>query len=260
MVRSKDIPSMAKRNRTLVLSPHPDDAVWSLGGLVATLRSTDDVVIVTLFDGDPTDESLARSRQASERWRVFGDPAVRRAEDAKAAARLGCELVSLGCVDAALRLTPDGAFEQASLDTLWRPPEARSAAALLDHLEQRLGALLRPDDRLIAPLGFGGHIDHRITHELARRLGRPTGHYAEFPYYLPERAGELTRFIASLGLAPVPVVTPGDWPAWLEASRCYRSQILRMFGTSARFVDVLAAYASHGGAVPHCRIWSTASR
>jgi LmbE family N-acetylglucosaminyl deacetylase len=251
---------MAKRNRIVVLSPHPDDAVWSLGGVISALQSRNDVVIVTLFDGDPPSESLARSRSRSERWRMFGDMAVRRDEDAKAARRLGCSLLSVGCLDAAMRLKPDGTFERPTLDALLQRLEPGSEAALLHRLEQRLRELILPSDRILAPLGFGGHVDHQITHALARRLRRTAGYYAEFPYYLPEREADLASFIASLDLALRPLPLACDWLAWVEASSCYRSQIVRMFGTHQRFFEALTVYANHDGIAPNCRIWSTASR
>jgi LmbE family N-acetylglucosaminyl deacetylase len=251
---------MAKRNRIILLSPHPDDAVWSLGGVIPLLQLSTDVLIATLFDGDPASESLARSKSRSERWRLFGDTAARRDEDSKAARRLGCKHLSLGWVDAALRLRPDGSFEQASLDTLLDKSEPGVEAALLDQFERQLGQLILPNDQILAPLGFGDHVDHRITHKLARRLDRTIGYYAEFPYYLPDREHDLIDFITSLDLSLKPLSLTCDWLSWVEASGCYRSQIIRMFGTHHLFIEALTAYANHGGTMPHCRIWSTASR
>jgi LmbE family N-acetylglucosaminyl deacetylase len=258
--RNENISSMTKSNRIVVLSPHSDDAVWSIGGAFPLLRSGNNVVIVTLFDGDPRSESLTQCRNPSEHWRTFGDTAMRRDEDVRAAQRLGCELLSLGYIDAAMRLNQDGTFKHASLDALLKRHEPNQEAALSDRIERKLRKLLLPGDQILAPLGFGGHVDHQVTHELARRLPGPTAYYAEFPYYLPERRAELNILVASLGLKPEPHLLTCDWQAWIDASRCYRSQIVRMFGTDGRFLEALTVYAHDGGTSPHCRIWSIHSR
>jgi LmbE family N-acetylglucosaminyl deacetylase len=250
---------MTNDNRIIVLSPHSDDAVWSLGGAISIWQQSCEVVIVTIFDGDPHLSSAEQLRQTQHRWRTFGEIPARRSEDSMAAARLGCRLVSLGYLDASVRLNADSTFEYASLDALFQQSTTLDVH-LPAHIEQRLNDLLLPTDQIVAPLGFGGHIDHQLTHALTRRLGRITAYYAEFPYYLPERQASLNAFIETLGLALECIALPSNWQAWIEASLCYRSQVLRLFGGQKPFLDVLATYAHAGTPEPCCRIWATRSR
>ncbi|QJW81910.1 PIG-L deacetylase family protein [Burkholderia glumae] len=234
--------------RLVLLSPHFDDAVWSLGGAVPAWCRDREVTIVTLCDGDADPAVVQRLTEPAHRWRAFGGIAARRAEDARAAAMLGCTRIGLGHRDAALRASPTGEFECPAPDALF------AACAVPDALEARLRAWLRPDDQVIAPLGFGGHVDHCITHLLARRLPHTIAYYADFPYYAPSHAAMLADQVRALGLPATPVELECDWPAWVDASLCYRSQVIRLFGGRARFIDTLSAYA---GDTPRCRIWST---
>jgi LmbE family N-acetylglucosaminyl deacetylase len=250
---------MINGNRIIVLSPHSDDAVWSLGGAISVWQQSCEVVIVTIFDGDPHPSSAEQLKQPQQRWRTFGEMSARRSEDSMAAARLGCGLVSLGYLDASVRLKADSTFEYASLDVLLRQSTALDVH-IPAHIEQRLGDLLLPTDQIVAPLGFGGHVDHQFTHALSRRLGRTIAYYAEFPYYLPERQASLDVLINALGLALDCIALPSNWQAWIEASLCYRSQVLRLFGAQRPFLDMLAAYAHAGTPEPCCRIWATRSR
>ncbi|AOK63859.1 PIG-L deacetylase family protein [Burkholderia ubonensis] len=245
---------LAPDARLVLLSPHLDDAVWSLGGAVPAWRRDREVTIVTLCDGDAEPAVAARLTEPAHRWRAFGGVAARRDEDARAAAMLGCARIGLGHRDAALRASPDCEFECPAPDALFAAPGGAGAPTVPDALEARLRALLRPDDQVIAPLGFGGHVDHCIAHLLARRLPHTVAYYAEFPYYAPAHAATLAEQVRALGLAAMPVALECDWPAWVDASLCYRSQVIRLFGGRARFIDALSAYA---GDTPRCLIWST---
>lgn len=82
-------------------------------------------------------------------------------------------------------------------------------------------------------------------------------HYAEFPYLEAGRPGQLDSHAACLGLALQAVEVSCDWRLWERAALRYRSQVLRMFGSAARFSDALAAYGSAEGSRASCRIWST---
>ena len=250
---------MTNGNRLIVLSPHSDDAVWSLGGAISVWQQSCDVIIVTIFDGDPHLSSTEQLRQPQERWRTFSDMSTRRNEDRMAAARLGCGLVSLGYLDASVRLNTDSTFEYASLDALFRQGSALDVH-IPPLIEQRLNDLLLPSDQILAPLRFGDHVDHQFTYALSRRLGRPTAYYAEFPYYLPERQTDLDAYIGALGLALERIALPSHWQAWVEASLCYRSQVLRLFGGQKPFIDMLATYAPADTPEPRGRSWSTRSR
>lgn len=139
----------------LFLSPHADDVALSCPGAVLAARRA---VILT----------------------VFGDDPVRQAEDHAAAAILGAEVVHAGLPEA-----PQRSARHRSLSGLLG---ARSAQlpGLVESLHDLVRAL-RPA-RVWAPLGVGGHVDHRLLFEAARTLPGPVWLYEDRPYALLEGA------------------------------------------------------------------------
>jgi len=139
----------------LFLSPHADDVVLSCPGAVLAARRA---VILT----------------------VFGDDPIRQAEDRAAAEILGAEVVHAGLPEA-----PQRSARHRSLSGLLG---ARSAQlpGLVESLHDLVGAL-RPA-RVWAPLGVGGHVDHRLVFEAARSLTGDVWLYEDRPYALLEGA------------------------------------------------------------------------
>lgn len=140
----------------LVLSPHPDDAVFSCWHVLA---SREDVVVVNVFTGLPPAGTLLT------RWdRITGATDSRARveerlrEDREALALAGRAAVGLEFVE--------GQYGAP------RPAPQEIAAAL-----ERLDG-----ERVIAPAGIGGHSEHELVREAAQHLGRRTSFYAELPY------------------------------------------------------------------------------
>ena len=89
---------LACGQRLLVLSPHLDDAVLSLGGAIAAwVAAGERVVIATVYTTGPPLAEIAPA------MRVFADYATRTREDDAACAVLGAEQLRLGLVERAFR-------------------------------------------------------------------------------------------------------------------------------------------------------------
>jgi LmbE family N-acetylglucosaminyl deacetylase len=135
---------------TLVISPHLDDAVLSVGGAIAAWTAAGDrVVIATVFtDGPPLEE-------ITPAMRAWADFPARRAEDARACATLGAEARWLGHVERAFRRP------FLSARACFTTPTDRAGFVTLPAVTATLAALdaLAPD-RVLAPLGVGNHVDH----------------------------------------------------------------------------------------------------
>lgn len=220
----------------LVLSPHPDDAVWSLGGWLARQRQNGHAVtVMTIFDGDP--DTVPPQADA---WRQASLTALRRQEDALALDHLGARRLSLGLIDAALRTDADGRFLYATPSALFVPlPDDLSAAR--DGVAAGLAAT-GPWDLLVAPAGFGGHVDHISVRDAAAAAMGQTYWYGEFPY---ARTG---LALATSARQEVSV----DWAIWRDAARLYHSQVRRLFRTTAAFE---ASLTDHCGATgPDARV------
>lgn len=167
---------------TLVVSPHLDDAVLSVPGLIgARVRSGERVVVLTVFsEGDASH-------------------AERRAEDLAALAVLGAEAQHLGLRDAPQRLGLPRSFR----DLVLTPLPAGDAEALARALAGRVRALA--PGCVLLPLGVGEHLDHRAVHAAHPRLSGRVGFYEDRPYARVEHAAaaRLARLGATVdGAAP----------------------------------------------------------
>ncbi len=135
----------------VVVSPHLDDAVISVGALISrAVAAGTPVEVWTAFTAGPPVASLPR------RLRRFGDYATRIAEDDRALDRLGAGRRRLGLAE-----------------RIWREPRVRTVAAVfatparreafgrLEAVRAAVGEVLqRPGVQLLAPLGVGHHVDH----------------------------------------------------------------------------------------------------
>ena len=135
---------------TLVISPHLDDAVLSVGGSIAAwTKAGERVVVATIYtNGPPLDEVAPAMRK-------WADYPARRGEDGLACAVVGAEHRWLGQIERAFRRPFLTGL------TFFTTPADRSGFATLATVTQTLHALdeLAPD-RILVPLGIGNHIDH----------------------------------------------------------------------------------------------------
>ena len=251
---------------TLVISPHLDDAVLSIGGTIAALTAAGErVVIASVYTaGPPLD-------QISPAMRKFADYQARCAEDAAACATLGAEPRWLGRTERAFRppyLTGWSFFAT--------PPDRSGFSTLAEvtHAFEPLGEL--DPARILVPLGIGNHIDHVETviaatdWALAHGLGDRLRFYEDFyglagamrrrhavarqrvwghlrsPLVRARRLGVILRAISAATRGPsaetflAPPLRDATWTATvtdvrateergLAAIACYRSQT-RAFG------------------------------
>lgn len=246
-------------NRILILSPHPDDAVWSLGGLIHEFSNRQDVVVLSLFDGDPEAKAIDLLNSSQEhKWRQFTDARFRRKEDLKAVQSLNGRLLSLGYPDAALRCN-DTDFLHASLDDLLVDIDQSHKICVPRDLRTHVTSQIEPSDIIMAPLGLGGHIDHLITREIARTLDNPIAFYPEFPYVLDTGAEDISRYCEALGLEVSEQSISCYWSPWQTAASLYRSQVIRLFVGRQAFSDALSKFADQQGDAACCRLWCTSS-
>ncbi|RKT82948.1 N-acetylglucosaminyl deacetylase, LmbE family [Saccharopolyspora antimicrobica] len=130
--------------RVLLLSPHPDDIAWSLGGVVARLRGAAELSAVTFF---------GRTRYAPG-CAAHGDVVaseVRAREEDEWARWAGVRVDRGDLPDASLRGYDD--------DTeMGAEPAADVVSAVVALLAGAVRSV-RPDF-VLAPLAMGGHVDH----------------------------------------------------------------------------------------------------
>ncbi len=225
------------------LSPHLDDAVFSCGGLIA--RQTvagESVTVLTVCAGNPPPGELSPfAQQLHARWNADRAPIeVRRSEDLAA-----CERLCVGIIHLEI---PDAIYRKALQGTPLYPDVASIFGALhefeTDLVDQLTGKLARHVPAgavLYCPLGFGGHVDHRLTRRAAEGLKRALRYYADMPY-----AARGESIPDALGLPQgekrVFKLEPGDIDAWVAASALYRSQISTFWADDNALSDELHAF------------------
>ena len=135
----------------VVISPHLDDAVLSVGAYIADrVRSGEAVEVWTAFTGTPAAGTVPRG------LRRFADYSARIAEDERALDLLGAGSRRLGLPERVWRPPP-----ARGLGAAFRSPSSPAGFAQLARLEAVAGeALERPGTRVLAPLGVGHHVDH----------------------------------------------------------------------------------------------------
>jgi LmbE family N-acetylglucosaminyl deacetylase len=246
----------------VVFSPHPDDAVLSLGPYIAGERRRGiAVTVVTVFSrGGRPGPGRAQDEPADRAWAGrYLDGRRRAREDRDACRALGARHLAQGQTDAAARRDARGAAIYAAEAALRRaPPPAdephRAAAhAAMDRLTQRLPG------RLFFPLGIGGHVDHGIVagYLAARpRLWERAWLYEDLPYAVvdPGDAGRRRREMADAGWrAEFLAVEEADVQAGIAAALAYRSQIAALFPSPTSAAAVIRSHllrcASDAGAV-----------
>jgi LmbE family N-acetylglucosaminyl deacetylase len=251
------------------VSPHPDDAALSCGGLIAKLRADGEAVsILTVFSGPGTLDRLTPYQRlalgfgSSAKWQPGDDAdslvgsgravaeaeaaeavptpgqvmADRRAEDESFASFVGASVVFVNLPDAVFR----GYEGDAELMGLPRPNDPPPTAELRAAL-----ARLAPEV-LYLPLAVGGHVDHRQVRRAGMALLAEPGSvhrnlirfYEDFPYALTtgfERVAQLDPEIlpslpAGVTLTPEYVEIAELLDRKLAGLRAYESQLGRLFG------------------------------
>ncbi|MFF5258045.1 PIG-L family deacetylase [Actinomadura viridis] len=215
----------------VLLSPHPDDAVWSCGGMLGRWAAEPGgLTVVNVFDGPGME--------------------ARRAEDARALARWPLSVRGLGFTEAARRHGCDGRPLYPT-PLARRRPRHRGEDRLVAEVAAALVPYLRDASEVLVPLARRTHVDHEIVREAAAyaldgsvSVGavpagasgvRVTWH-EEFPYAPPRRV--------PAGLAAEE--HPADLGEWLAAALEYRSEVTAMFGDAERFARALRRHARSG--------------
>jgi LmbE family N-acetylglucosaminyl deacetylase len=159
----------------LVLSPHSDDAAYSIAGAMRALAGAGIAVrVLTPF---------GRSAFAPNRPELDADAvtALRHGEDAAA----------MVAIDPRITVSwwdiPDVALRQglAVEQVVSKRPFDADARHLIDELAAAIDSERRRDESVLAPLGMGWHIDHRIVAEAGARLARDGAavhFYEDLPY------------------------------------------------------------------------------
>lgn len=134
----------------VVVSPHLDDAVLSLGALIGReVAAGREVTVVSCFTAGPPLESIPEAQ------RVFGDYSARRSEDERALAVLGAAHRWLDLPERIWRQPP-----LARTLHVFRTPPRMDDFSELRAIRDVIGELIERGAELYVPLAVGHHVDH----------------------------------------------------------------------------------------------------
>jgi LmbE family N-acetylglucosaminyl deacetylase len=226
----------------LFLSPHLDDAVLSCGGTIHRLvQRGEHVVIMTVMAGEPPDNlpDTPSLQAVKARWGAgHHHVSTRRAEDIRAARRLGAKVVHLPLLECLFRTARSGDGALAPLYPKEDSPfkeyvKADDARVLL--LETR-SCVREGVVTIYAPLCVDHHVDHRLVRDWALVLTGAKNapalkFYEEYPSIQNKMA--LNRVMLfykqqmpALSLSrEVVMLDEADITAKVQALRCYTSHL-----------------------------------
>lgn len=171
--------------KTIILSPHVDDAIFSLGDYMQTLS---DVTILSVFSGTPADDAGWKKHNTLN-W-----------EHKAACQTLGVDFVN-------------GEF----LDDVYGLQDKKAVTAWLEKTLEELKA-----DYIIAPLGIH-HPDHILLNQIALFSLYADAVYEELPYKIvfPEETAEAEKSVNGFNKKTLLVTSQKK----IDAVKCYESQI-----------------------------------
>lgn len=174
--------------KTIIISPHTDDAIFSLGSFIASGR-LGETVIVSPFAGIPTDAAGKKKHTTL------------RAEHLQACKLLGCDVIN-------------GDF----FDDVYGKQDIQALLVWFTEVIKKVDKF----DNLLIPLGIH-HPDHILVRDLIIEHFPYHGYYWELPYRVlyPDLAAEMSvRFARGCEM-----LTQEDLPKKREATLLYRSQV-----------------------------------
>jgi LmbE family N-acetylglucosaminyl deacetylase len=211
----------------VVLSPHCDDAAFSLAGVLKhALGLGKRTTIITCFSCSSYAPKL-----------IFRSPTrvtqIRKREDTGFGTWLhpSCELIWLDWEDAALR------DDRRRIDVCSARPLSGSDLDLTAKLAEVLRGLVDPTSVILLPFGVGSHVDHRIVREAGLSLAAEgcssLFFYEDLPYAAEYSLQTLDNWIAGFSFARLFRVEP-RYMSFAEllscktrAALCYKSQVTR---------------------------------
>lgn len=234
--------------KTIYLSPHLDDAVYSCGGWIwEQTQRGQDVEIWTICAGDPPNSLSELAKALHQSWGLGSDAVqIRREEDQSACRIVGAVPKHLSYLDCIYRSSPQGEIYYHSDEGIFGGLDPREAD-LIDRVSAELREILPQECELIVPLGIGNHVDHELTRKAASRLGRELFYYADYPY---ARELEGKEILGIMERSPEwqddqKRVSDQGLDYWYQGARAYGSQITTFWddeGALQREVKEFSAY------------------
>lgn len=175
----------------VVISPHLDDAILSLGSHLLSLAKKDSITVLTIFTsfssavipGYSKEVIAAAGFTSSEEYGK-----QRQLEDSQAFQALDINYHHLGFVDGGFR-SKKGKALYPTPDTLFSPKYSPQDKGLIESISEKLDPFLQNCEVVMYPLGIGNHVDHvlsriAIEHIRTKHYKAEYWQYFDVPYSL----------------------------------------------------------------------------
>jgi len=241
---------IATCSEAIFLSPHLDDAVLSCGATVAGLVDSGvDSRVLTLFAGHPNLKDCHDIARAFHEMCGLKDDAVavRRAEDQVAVSILGAHPVHIPLLDCVYRTHSSGGPRITNFEQI-RGTGPINELDLIETVAAAIASQIAPSGTpcIFAPLGIGGHVDHRIVRMAVEKLAELLpGRIPRVFYYEDQPYAAWSRVGHQVGPGRPWVATPAGkhWRAKVRAVAAYRSQVSMLWPDVRRMKEDLLGYA-----------------
>lgn len=219
---------MAAIHKTLIVSPHIDDAFLDLGGYILARQSSEVIEIINVFSYDP----WVLGEQGSKPARIN----TRKKEELQNASKSGTKIYFWDFPAA----WKERGYRHWS-DPIDEDKDRKLIGVVKDKLIKEIFA--GKFERIFYPIGIGGHVDHEIMHRIGIELsdyfkGVQTLFYEDLPYALDQnfwRTAQKFFNLTNLKFNPI------DFSTLLERKRSllesYKSQL------TLEEVDAVMEYA-----------------
>lgn len=242
--------------KTIYISPHLDDAVYSCGGWIwEQTQQGAEVEIWTICAGDPPPGTLSSfARFLHHSWGLSEQPVqVRQEEDRKACQMLGAVPRHFPFLDCIYRLSPLGeAYYQAG-EEIFGGLDPREVD-LIDEVAAALEQVLPREADLIVPLGIGNHVDHELTRKAVSRLGRSLLYYADYPYARSPEGREILSIMEASREwhGNREQITEKGLDRWWKAAQAYGSQLSTFWEDADAMQREISDFSAYLGGM---RLW-----
>jgi LmbE family N-acetylglucosaminyl deacetylase len=232
----------------LVLSPHLDDAVLSVGGSMAEAAGNGKCVIVFNLFCAPYHGSLSPAAQSLHA--SWGNPiditGLRLEEDHRALALIGAEQVIGDVRDLIYRQSALGEWLYANMEDIQGERNIEDNPLVEKYVAKISDLFPQNEFDVSAPLGIGGHIDHMLAYDIGvqlRQAGYGVKFYEDLPYalredWLNDRLNKLENMTPEIEFFSLQ-----NLKKKIEALGFYHSQIPSLFENEENMRDWLTRQA-----------------
>lgn len=198
------------QSKIFVISPHLDDSVFSLGGLINLLKEYAKTVVINVFSKSNYSYDKEINPEIATR--------IRKNEDQLALMELGIdEIINLDFNEALLR-------GYSRKDIFINSGDINEFSLITD-ITSSLKEIIDQSSLVIAPAAFGSHIDHLICREAIKYTNNVL-FYEDLPYVVRSVRNNYAIDFLKTGKRITISLNEDSLEKHLKASLIYKSQIL----------------------------------